>query len=299
MPEREEQLSKPATRAVGEDAAMTVSDHRPDPPTAAESMLSLDGGTIHVYEDGDRDARTLLLIHGTAASGRSWEPMVPLLTGSHHVVRIDLLGCGLSGKPDGASYAVSDQARRAGEAMDRLRIEHAVVIGHSSGGAVATALAEARADLVSALALLDTGPNMAALTAKQVPVRTGSWNELTDDQVREAVRDAFQADFEIPKSFLDQFRGIDLQVFAAISAALRAYLNERSLPERLAPLGKPLLVIFGEEDARWRPSSAAEYLTVPGARVELLPGVGHSPNIEDPSNTAAQLLAFASARATR
>jgi pimeloyl-ACP methyl ester carboxylesterase len=81
-------------------------------------------------------------------------------------------------------------------------------------------------------------------------------------------------------------------VFAAMSQAIRAYLDERSLPNRLAPLGKPLLVLFGAQDRRWRPSSAADYHAVPGASVELLAGIGHSPNVEDPARTAARLLAF-------
>jgi pimeloyl-ACP methyl ester carboxylesterase len=63
-------------------------------------------------------------------------------------------------------------------------------------------------------------------------------------------------------------------------------------PPRLARMGKPLLVIFGEDDRRWRSSSAAGYRAVPGATVELLPGVGHSPNLEDPPRTAVPLLAF-------
>ncbi|MEV4896448.1 alpha/beta fold hydrolase, partial [Nonomuraea sp. NPDC055795] len=55
---------------------------------------------------------------------------------------------------------------------------------------------------------------------------------------------------------------------------------------------KPLLVIFGEEDRRWRSASAADYRVVPGAKVEMLPGLGHSPILEDPERTATALLAF-------
>ena len=47
-----------------------------------------------------------------------------------------------------------------------------------------------------------------------------------------------------------------------------------------------MLVIFGTEDARYPSSSAAAYRVVPGARVELLPGVGHTPMMEDPQTTA-------------
>lgn len=48
-----------------------------------ESIRPSDGSEIHVSQDGPREAPALLLIHGTAASGRSWDPMV-LLAGVGH-----------------------------------------------------------------------------------------------------------------------------------------------------------------------------------------------------------------------
>lgn len=259
--------------------------------------MTTSDGEIHVCQDGPRDAPALLLIHGTGASASSWDPLVPLLTGSHHVIRVDLPGCGRSARPEGASYAVPDQVRRVGAAVDRLGVEHVIAVGHSSGGVFATALTEQRPDLVTALAFVNTGPNMAAYIAKDVAIRATSWADLTDEQIRQAMSDGFRDGFEIPQSFVDQFRDIDFSVFGAISQAIRAYLAEQGLPERLAPLGKPLLVLFGEEDRRWRPSSAAEYRAVPGATVTMLPDAGHSPNLEDPPRTAAPLLAFTAAHA--
>lgn len=257
-----------------------------------ETTFSLDDGEIHVCQDGPHDAPALLLVHGTGASARSWEPLVPLLTGSHRVIRVDLLGCGASGKPDGASLAVEDQTRRVGEVLDLLGVKRATVAGHSSGGVFVTALAEQRPDLVAGVVLINTGPHMAAYIAKEVPLRVTSWADLTDDQIRVAMADGFHEGFEIPQGFVDQFRDIDFQVFGAITVAIRAYLNERSLPDRLAPLGKPLLVLFGEEDRRWSPAAAADYEAVPGATVTMLPDVGHSPNLEDPPRTAVPLLVF-------
>jgi pimeloyl-ACP methyl ester carboxylesterase len=273
---------------------MTISndESRLHPDHIEETTVPVDGGELHVRLDGPRDATPLVLIHGTAASLRTWDPMVPLLTGSHRLILIDLLGCGQSARPDAASYAIPDQARRVGAALDRLGVEHAIFVGHSSGGAVITALTEQRPDLVTALALIDTGPNMAAYIADDIAVGPTQLPDLTDEQLRQIMSSAFSPGYEIPQPFVDEARRMSLRVFAATSQAVRAYLDEQAIPERLATLGKPLLVIFGEDDRRWRPSSAAEYRIVPGATVEMLPGVGHSPNLEDPPRTAVPLLAF-------
>lgn len=248
---------------------------------------------LHCYQDGPPDAPALLLIHGTAASGRSWEPILEFLTPSHRVVRVDLAGSGRSSAADDGSYAVQDQAARVAAELDRLGIEHALVAGHSSGGVFATALAEQRPELVDGLFFFDTGPHLAAYIATEVPLRAGDWSALGDDQIRDAIRDGFAPGFDIPKAYVDQFREIDLHAFAATSQAVIGYLTERSLPDRLAPLGKPLSVLFGADDQRWDPAAADDYRSVPGATVELLPRIGHSPNLEDPELAAQRLLAFA------
>ncbi|MDH2430462.1 alpha/beta fold hydrolase [Sphaerisporangium sp. TRM90804] len=282
---------------------MTVSDGRPhvdgDTEATEESTLSLDDGDIHVCQDGPRDAPALLLIHGSASSVRSWDPMVPLLTASHHVIRIDLLGHGRSGKPAGPSYALPDQAGRAAAALDRLGVGQAVVAGHSSGGAVATALAERRPDLVSALVLVNTGPSLDAFIGPEYAAIGPSQWPPDDKRLRQFASTGFSAGYQIPRELLNEVRAMTYHTLTMTMGATRDYLAQRALPDRLTALGKPLLVIFGEDDRRWRSSSAADYHAVPGATVELLPGLGHTPILEDPPRTAAALLAFTTPHAAR
>ncbi|MFB9834883.1 alpha/beta fold hydrolase [Actinoallomurus acaciae] len=274
---------------------MTVSDGQPhvNGDAAEASALSLDDGDIHVCQDGPRDAPALLLIHGSVSSTRSWNPLVPLLTRSHRVIRVDLLGHGRSAKPADRSYAIPDQGRRVGVVLDRLGVEHAIVVGHSSGGVVATALAEQRPDLVTALVLINTGPGLDAFIAPESAAIGPSQWPPTDEQLRGFASAGFsRAGYEVPQELLDDVRLMTYHTLTTTMQATRDYLERRALPDRLAPLGKPLLVIFGEDDRRWRSSSAADYRAVPGAKVELLPGLGHSPILEDPPRTAAPLLAF-------
>ncbi|WP_433211209.1 alpha/beta fold hydrolase [Microtetraspora malaysiensis] len=272
-----------------------------------DSTLPLAGGSVYVRQDGPRDAPVLVLIHGLAGSTRWWDPLVPTLAKSYRVIRVDLLGHGRSAKPAGGGYTVPEQGRRVGEALDRLGVKHALVVGHSTGGSVATALAEQRRDLVTALALIDSGPRMDAFISDGlvgrllfVPV-VGQllWRLRTDTILRQGLGTAFsRRGYQIPQQLVDDVRGMTYHALTTTSRAVDDYMEEQALPERLTALGTPLLVIFGADDRRWRSSSAAEYRAVPGARVELLPGVGHSPMLEDTPRTATPLLAFAAIHAT-
>jgi pimeloyl-ACP methyl ester carboxylesterase len=120
------------------------------------------------------------------------------------------------------------------------------------------------------------------------------WRLRTDGIIRRGLSTAFAPGFNIPEQFVDDTSNMTYHALTAASRASDDYLNQRPLPDRLAGLDKPLLVIFGEEDQRWHSSSAALYRAVPGSKVELLPGVGHSPMTEDPARTDAILLGFIS-----
>lgn len=124
---------------------------------------------MHVVHDGPREAPPLLLIHGSGFSGASWSPVVPVLAGHHHVIRVDLPGCGQS--PPALSYDVPVQAGRVAAVLDDLGLRRVTTVGHSSGGYIATALAEQRPDLVRSLALISTGPSPDALLPQPLPLR--------------------------------------------------------------------------------------------------------------------------------
>ncbi|MEV6172543.1 alpha/beta fold hydrolase [Streptomyces sp. NPDC051954] len=264
-----------------------------------DSLLCLDHGDLHVRQDGPHGASVLVLLHGTATSSRSWDALVPLLTTSHRVIRIDLPGNGRSAEPADGDYAIPEQARRIGTALDRLGVEHAIVVGHSSGGYAATALAEHRPHLVTALALINTGPGMEAFIAPGSNAIDPAHWPPTDEQIRQFASTGFRAGYQVPQELVDELRGMTFHALAAAMQASTAYLTQRALPDRLKTLGKPLQVIFGDQDRRWLPSSAADYHAVPGAKVELLPGAGHTPILEDPPRTAALLLSFAEIHTAR
>jgi pimeloyl-ACP methyl ester carboxylesterase len=253
---------------------------------------------MHVVHDGPREAPPLLLIHGSGASGASWGPVAGALAGHHHVIRVDLPGCGQS--PPAPSYDVPEQAGRVAVLLDALGLQHVTLAGHSSGGYVATALAEQRADLVGALALISTGPSLDALLPQPFilrallapPLGPLLWPRRSDAMIRKGISAMTARPVDIPGDAVADLRNITYRTFRKVLRCNAAYVAERSVPERLADLDVPVLVIFGAADPRYEPSSAHQYDAVPSARVEMLPGVGHVPILEAPETTSELLLGF-------
>jgi pimeloyl-ACP methyl ester carboxylesterase len=258
------------------------------------------GDEMHVAEDGPHDAPALLLIHGSAGSTAWWEPTVPALADGFRVVRVDLMGHGRSSSPPGG-YDIPSHARRVGAALDRLAIDRVAVVGHSMGCLVATALAEQRPDCIAGVVLIDMGPSLEAAGRDDLLVRLllarfpGPllWRLRSEATIRRALRSAFGRPVDVPGELVDAALRMSHRPLSQTARGAADYLRQRSLPDRLAALGVPLLVIFGRDDARYPSASAAAFGAVPGARIELLDGIGHTPMLEDPVTTAELLREFA------
>jgi pimeloyl-ACP methyl ester carboxylesterase len=112
---------------------------------------------------------------------------------------------------------------------------------------------------VTALALIDTGPSRGAFIPPgpvnrimAVPVVGQTlWRLPTDSLVEKAMSTGFsRPGFQDPELARRRRGHDDLPAFTPTSRAAEDYLTPRALPDRPAGLGKPLLVIFGEDDRR-------------------------------------------------
>jgi pimeloyl-ACP methyl ester carboxylesterase len=97
----------------------------------------------------------VVLVHGLGANLAFWYlGVAPLLATHHRVTAFDLRGHGLSGRTV-SGYTTRDLADDCLAVMDELGIEHAVVVGHSFGGAVALHVAATTPDRVDRVVAAD------------------------------------------------------------------------------------------------------------------------------------------------
>lgn len=259
---------------------------------------------LYVQEFGDAAAAPLVVTHGTGAWSGTWESNVAAMAqAGYRVIAVDLPPFGFSTRPASRDYSRHEQALRILGLVDALAAGPVTLLGHSYGGGPAAEAAMLQPDRVRHLILLD-----AAIGLTDQPIATPQEGWVHKLLGLSALRTALIATvgtqplfgefwlrkFVARKEAVTESRtAIYLKPFVVkgFTASLGdwAYqfasehgvaLSER--PQGFRKLQMPLTLIWGEEDTI-TPLSQARTLgsLVAGARLVVLAGVGHIPQIED------------------
>lgn len=270
---------------------------RPAMARSGGSLMETDIVTANVKVEGE--GSPIVLIHGFGAALDWWDAIAPALAGQHTVIRLDLIGHGGTEAP-GSGYTIGRQAALVKAVLDKLGVGRATVVGHSMGGEVAAALALANPGRVDSLVLIDSPPdpetmfNLETRLALQPLIGQGLWRFRTDETLRKALSQAFVPGFPVPETFIADLWQLTYTAFRHAHENSIAYVAQEGTPARLSNLDSipPLLVVFGTEDALISPESATLFESVPGAKLVMIDGAGHSPMVEKPEETLARIEEF-------
>ena len=108
-------------------------------------------GQMHYRYAGDGPA--LLMLHQTAGSSETYEPLIPYLAPPYMAVAVDSPGFGMSDKPRHVNYLVSDYAEAFVDFMNSVGIERASIFAHHTGASFACEVAAGYPDRVDKLIL--------------------------------------------------------------------------------------------------------------------------------------------------
>ena len=133
------------------------------------------------YISGDKPAHVYLAGLGLASTGLYPSQIYGSELARYQSIMPDFLGFGYSQRPDDFGYTVDDHAECIAFLLDRVEERACTVIGHSFGGAVATALATRRPDLVARLVLaesvLDAGKYFVSAAQSEEQYLAGGFQE--------------------------------------------------------------------------------------------------------------------------
>ncbi len=238
----------------------------------------------------------VVLLHGFPLDRTMWDPQVTPLAERFTVVAPDLRGHGKSPAPPGP-YTMEQHVADVAALLDRLRVERAALVGLSMGGYIAMNFVARYPDRVWALALADTRPQADTPEGRQARVQSANlvMDQGLDPFVEAQIPRMFaEATIRDRQDLVDWYRRVVGSGRPSAVAAAQLGLAER--PDTTAVLAGvrcPVLVVVGEQDAITPPADARLMADlIPGARLEIIPGVGHLANLEAPERFNAALRTF-------
>jgi pimeloyl-ACP methyl ester carboxylesterase len=251
------------------------------------------GARIRVTEQGEGE-RALVFLHYWGGSSRTWDSVVSRLSALCRTVTTDHRGWGDSDSPE-HGYTIADLANDAQEVIETLGLRRYILVGHSMGGKVAQLLASRRPAGLQGLVLVAPSPpspmalpeeQRAAMAAAYDSRESIEWvldNVLTANPLTPACREQVIA---------DSLRGAP----QAKAAWPRTAMLE-DITDDVRSINVPVLVIAGELDKVDRVETLQKELLprIAGARLQVLPGIGHLSPLEAPEAVAAAIEKFVAA----
>lgn len=254
--------------------------------------------TFNIRTSGSRDGVPLLLLHGSHATSRWWEPFFAILPDSIYAIAPDLRGCGQSTHSQGG-YEIEDQAEDIAELIQSLALSDFDLVGHGSGGAIAIEYALRYSQRLRSLILVDSVPIEGAFTPLQ---GLQLLSQMREDRpmLQKALSTLFpsappptmsEKEFE---SFFERLVDDAASMAPAAFTAVAEALGRWNRLEEAHRLTLPTLLLLGTEDVIIeRDAATRSLLAIPGAsNLEILRGVGHSPMVESPVVLAERIIDF-------
>lgn len=256
------------------------------PLREASRFVVADGMRWHVQQMGQ--GPDLVLLHGTGASTHSWRDLMPILAQRFRVTSMDLPGHAFSAMPPAAQMSLAGMSRLVRSLLSELAVEPALMVGHSAGAAVAVRMAIdglARPQEIVSLggALLPLGgvagqifsPMAKLLAANPLVARFFAWSAARD---RAAVLRLLDGTGSTLDARGNALYGRLVRNTGHVEGALTmmAQWDLHELRPDLPRLSVPLHLVVGSRDGTIPPAQADEVKAlVAGARITVLPGLGH------------------------
>ncbi len=265
------------------------------------------GLTVHLRDEGPRDAPVLMLLHGSNASLLDWQDWVDRLKGRYRIVRFDFPAHGLTGPAPDGQYTQAAYAKVVGDVAATLHLGRFVIGGNSMGGGVAARFAADHPERVAGLILVDASgaPYDKADSDTPLVLRLARAPVIRDIAASITPRSLIAASFAgavavksvMTPALIDRYWELLRYPGNRVATIERFAQGYSSVPPAdLARITAPALILWGRDD-QFIPVASAAYFAqhLPHSRTILYDGVGHLPMEETPDRSAADVAAFLAA----
>ena len=291
---------------------MTACSSPPPIPPYFEAFERIPIHTVEV--NGERVAyldvgqgQPVILIHGFGGSMWQWEHQQQPLSAEFRLITPDLIGSGLSTKPE-IEYRPEQMLDYFIGFMDALGIRQVALVGNSMGAGLAMGMALTYPDRVSQLVLIDglpanvrerlTSPSIKRALDTAAPswlASFGNWlfgGVMIESVLKEIVHDpTLLTPAVIERSNRNRQRPGVIPPLMTVRDTLPLW--ESGFATRIGEIRHPTLILWGEED-RVFPLPTGEDLqrTIKGSALVRIPNAGHIPQWERPDLANRAMIEF-------
>lgn len=244
-------------------------------------------GLVLAYERRGSGTTPLVLIHGYPLDHSIWNETAALLEADFDLILPDVRGYGESAATK-EFYSMQDLAADLAALLDSLGLEQTTLAGHSMGGYIALAFAQAFPQRVNGLALISS--QAAGDTPERKEGRYKTTADVTEKGVglvAAAMTDKLSSNTNV-RDFVRAL--MERQKVDGVTGALKAMAERVDMTSFIASFQPPLVLLHGDADELISMDRAKEIKAlVPTAHLVELAGVGHMPMMEAPQQTATAL----------
>lgn len=262
-----------------------------------------DRRTVHLRDEGPREAPAIVLLHGSNADLHTWQQWADGLKADYRVVRFDQRGHGLSGAAPDGDYRTEQFVADVNAVADALGLNHFVLAGNSMGGAIAARYAMEHPERLRGLVLIDAGGapvkrkggGNLAFTLARIPVLMDiAFSIFPRAIVEKSLKQSVANQAVVTPAAIDRYW--ELARYPGNREATKARFAigwQQFTPAMVAGIRTPSLVMWGEEDSLIPYAAAGWYMKhISDAKLVHYPGIGHIPMEEAPQQSLADLRAF-------
>ena len=260
-------------------------------PALLFSASLLFAGDAPLWSDSTgKGEPAIVLLHGAGSDRNLWDRVLPALSRTHRIVRVELPGHGAS--PMLGEITVKGVASAVDRALEKEKVERAILVGHSYGAWVALEEAVARPKRAAAVVVIDMGSYTPQDTA-----RTASLERYLAERYPQLIR----AIFEVFSVHPEESDSAVVQALRLPPETMTAYLRDSwrtDLRERIRNLRTPIHLIVTE--GSWPATQPWErvrdrygYATAGTAEGYRIPGTGHLVMRDRPDTLATLILDIA------
>lgn len=272
-------------------------------------MATVQAGELRLgWREWGKGDVTVVFIHGNLASKDWIELAAPLFPADLRVIGIDWRGCGDSDRPnpaaDYSNFSMQQHADDMLAALDTLGISFCNLATHSTGGIIAARMLLMQPQRFGRVFALDpVTPLAIAFNADQIGLFRAMManKELTRTVMATAASSLFVPESMAPNA-IPQFRGglgeiqalferiieqsfgVSEGIWIGTPVNLTRERESRELARRMPEIRHPHLVLWGECDGWIAPADLRTMAAaMPDCRLVIVPGIGHSMNLEMPA----------------